>query len=83
MSNDQASLRSGITRRQFIYASALAAGATALTGCTAPRRRRLSANEKLNIGVIGSGGKGASDTDCCAGENIVALYEAMEEYGAY
>jgi hypothetical protein len=68
-----------MTRRQFIYSSALAAGAAALTGCTTPRRRRVTANDKLNIGVIGAGGKGASDTDCCAGENIVALCDVDEK----
>ena len=78
MSKDQSSPLSGISRRQFLYYSALAAGGTALAGCTAPRPRSISANEKLNIGVIGSGGKGASDTDCCAGENIVALCDVDE-----
>ena len=68
-----------MTRRQFLYYSTLAAGATALTGCATPRPRRLSANEKLNIGVIGAGGKGASDTECCAGENIVALCDVDEK----
>ncbi|HOX57924.1 MAG TPA: Gfo/Idh/MocA family oxidoreductase [Candidatus Paceibacterota bacterium] len=68
----------GITRRQFLYYSALAASATTLTGCSAPRPRRLSATDKLNIGVIGAGGKGASDTECCAGENIVALCDVDE-----
>ena len=79
MSTDQSSPLSGITRRQFLYYSALAAGATALAGCTTPRPRRISANEKLNIGVVGTGGKGASDTDCCAGENIVALCDVDEK----
>jgi predicted dehydrogenase len=64
---------SALTRRQFIYYSALAASAAAMTGCAGARPRRISANEKLNIGVVGAGGKGSSDTDCCAGENIVAL----------
>jgi predicted dehydrogenase len=71
--------RSGMTRRQFIYSSALAATAMAWAGCTLPRPRRVSANDKLNIGVIGAGGKGASDTDCCASENIVALCDVDEK----
>jgi predicted dehydrogenase len=41
--------------------------------------RRLSANEKLNIGVVGVSGKGASDTKACAGENIVALCDVDEK----
>jgi len=31
------------------------------------------ANEKLNVAIIGCGGKGRSNMDACAGENIVAL----------
>jgi len=60
------------TRRQFIYTTAIA-GAAAFTGCATRKPRRISANDKLNIGVVGAGGKGSSDTDHCAGENIVAL----------
>lgn len=60
------------TRRQFIYTTAIA-GAAAFTGCATAQPRRISANEKLNIGVVGAGGKGSSDTDHCATENIVAL----------
>ena len=82
MSNDPSSPLSGISRRQFLYYSALAVGGGALAGCTMPRPRRISANEKLNIGVIGTGGKGASDTDCCAGENIVALCDVDETTAA-
>jgi len=62
----------GFTRRQFLYTSALF-GAAALAGCATAAPRKLSANEKLNIGVVGAGGKGSSDTDHCASENIVAL----------
>ena len=73
---------SGLSRRQFLYYSALAAGATALTGYAAPQTRRLSANDKLNIGVVGVSGKGASDTACCASENIVALCDVDEKVAA-
>jgi hypothetical protein len=62
----------GYTRRQFLYTTAIA-GAAAMTGCATVAPRRISANEKLNIGVVGAGGKGSSDTDHCADENIVAL----------
>jgi predicted dehydrogenase len=79
MSQHPASAFSGLTRRRFIYSSALAATAAAWTGCTLARPRRVSANDKLNIGVIGAGGKGASDTDCCASENIVALCDVDEK----
>jgi len=63
---------SGFTRRQFLYTTAFA-GAVAMTGCATTGPRRLSAGDKLNIGVVGAGGKGSSDTDHCASENIVAL----------
>jgi hypothetical protein len=67
-----------MNRRQFIYYSALAAGATAFTSYAQPRQ--LSPNNKLNIALIGCGGKGASDLRCCAdaGENIVALCDVVE-----
>src|SRR5258706_15332378 len=72
--------RSGLSRRQFIYASALAAGGLAITGCAAtPRPRKVSANDKLNIVFVGAAGKGASDTDCCNTENVVALCDVDEE----
>ena len=72
---------SSVSRRQFLKSSALAAaGVGLLPGCLnsqqAPAVSHVkSANEKINIAVIGSGGKGGGDTDQCAqlGENIVAL----------
>src|SRR5436190_15819384 len=73
MPKNKSSAMSSLNRRQFIYYSALAASATALSGYARPQPRRVSANEKLNIGVVGAGGKGRTDTACCSGENIVAL----------
>src|SRR5919108_3847630 len=73
---------SQITRRQFVCFSALATGALALPGCAAySRARSNSPNEKLNVAVIGAGGKGASDTDSVAelGENIVGLCDADDD----
>ena len=74
-SKNKPTYRYQVSRRQFLYSSAVAAtGAVLLPGCaTTPNVRYKSANEKLNIGVIGAGGKGSSDTDSCASENIVAL----------
>src|ERR1039457_6202200 len=82
MSKHPSSSFSGLSRRQFIYSSALAAGAAAFTGCASPHPRRLSANDKLNIGVVGIGGKGAGDTNCCSGENIIALCDVDEKMAA-
>jgi predicted dehydrogenase len=59
-----------LTRRHFIRRSGLA-GIGALTGPYILRAAAL--NSKLDIAVIGAGGKGSSDTDHCASENIVAL----------
>jgi hypothetical protein len=59
------------SRRVFIRYSSLTFGAAAITGPYFLRGQNL--NNKLNIGIIGAGGKGASDTDHCSTENIVAL----------
>lgn len=62
-----------INRRRFIYYSAIAAGATALSGCVSSSPKLRSANGKLNIGCIGVGGKGSVDAEGVSGENIVAI----------
>src|SRR5215213_103490 len=72
-----------MTRRRFIYASALATGATVITGPVfAASPRKLSANDKLNIGAVGCGGKGRSDIRFCSTENIVALCDVNENSAA-
>ena len=82
MSRTEPKPLSAISRRQFLYYSALAASATALTGCGTARPRGISANEKLNIGVVGVSGKGSVDTTCCASENIIALCDVDEKAAA-
>ena len=69
-------------RRDFIKSGAYAAGALAAGGCAttasaAPRQTKVT-EDKLNIGVIGVGGKGWSDWNPMLdyGENIVALCDA-------
>jgi hypothetical protein len=59
------------SRREFLKNSALAAGAITFGVPALVRGRDL--NSKLNIASIGITGKGHSDTDACADENIVAL----------
>jgi predicted dehydrogenase len=62
---------SGLNRRDFLKTTTLATGALAFGVPTLLRAQNL--NSKLNIAGIGAGGKGASDTDDCNTENIVAL----------
>src|SRR5690349_14050659 len=58
-------------RRRFLRSS-LFASTTLAVGFPALLRAR-GANEKLNIAVIGTGGRGGSNLAEVAGENIVAL----------
>jgi hypothetical protein len=82
MSNNISS-NTPVTRRRFIYSTALAAGAAAFTGpAIAASARKISANDKMNIGVVGVIGKGHSDMQHCAGENIVAICDVDEKNSA-
>ncbi len=72
---------SPIDRREFIKTSSLAAGALAFGVPTLLRGQNL--NSKLNIACVGIGGKGRSDTDACADENIVALCDVDSGSAAY
>jgi predicted dehydrogenase len=65
-------------RRDFVKTTTLAAGALAFGVPTLLRGQNL--NSKLNIAVIGAGGKGASDTDCCDTENIFALCDVDSDH---
>lgn len=65
-------MSANFSRRRFLGTSAAAAGPLILPSGSL-YGRKVSPNEKLNIGVIGAGGKGAVDSDGCATENIVAL----------
>lgn len=71
---------SSITRRRFIYYSALAtAGAATLRVEAAPTARRLGPGDKLRLACVGAGGKGSSDIAACKGEEIVALCD-VDQY---
>jgi predicted dehydrogenase len=76
MSQSNAS-RPAFTRRQFLYRSALAISASAL-GYTRVDGGTRWPGDKLNIAVVGCGGKGASDLRFCGTENIVALCDVSE-----
>jgi len=68
-----------VNRRDFIRTTSLAALAFGVP--TLLRGQNL--NSRLNIACIGIGGKGTSDTDACAGENIVALCDVDSGSEAY
>jgi hypothetical protein len=76
---------SSLSRRQFIYYSALAASAAATTSYAAfgrPKPRKLGSGDKLRIASVGSGGKGRSDVGHCASEEVVALCDIDEKQAA-
>jgi predicted dehydrogenase len=72
---------SRVDRRQFVKTGALAAGALAFGAPAIVRGQHL--NSKLNIACIGVTGKGRTDTDACAGENIVALCDVDTSSDVY
>ncbi len=73
--------RDAISRRSFFFSTAVTAaavaGSTAFSGCSTPgtrtATRRISPNEKLNLGCIGVAGRGGEDVKGVSSENIVAL----------
>src|SRR5262245_16134881 len=66
---------SSLSRRRFLQRTALAGAA--LIGAPAFVSSRGSA-EKLNIALIGCGGRGAANMKEMLGENIVALCDVSE-----
>ena len=60
-----------LSRRSFLHSSAIIAGAAAL-GAPAIMHG-ASPNERLNIAIIGAGGRGAGNLGAVESENIVAL----------
>src|SRR6185436_20934097 len=66
-----------LNRRRFMQSLGLATAGSALVGCQTlppPQARKISPNEKLNIGVIGVAGRGGDDLrEVASLENIVAL----------
>jgi predicted dehydrogenase len=69
--------RSRSDRRDFLKCAALGSVGFWVAGYNRPVQSR-SANEKLNIGIIGAGGRGAANTASVASENIVALCDVDE-----
>src|SRR5215467_11201303 len=76
---DSSSPISGLTRRQFLYRSALVtASAAAFQTYSQTSPGTPGSGEKLRIACVGTGGKGSSDNQHCSHEQIVALCDADE-----
>ena len=70
----------GLTRRRFLYYSAVAAAsASALPSIAKPKPRTIGGGEKLRIACVGAGGKGRSDIQHCSTEEIVAICDADQK----
>jgi predicted dehydrogenase len=65
-----------LNRREFVGSAAAAAG-TAAFGFPAILRAK-SPNEKLNIAIVGCGGRGGANLGQMLGENVVALCDVNE-----
>jgi predicted dehydrogenase len=66
-------------RRAFLQQAALAGAGFWVAGGTAPGQQR-SPHERLNIAIIGAGGRGGANTAAVAGENVVALCDVDDHH---
>ncbi|NUQ65539.1 MAG: Gfo/Idh/MocA family oxidoreductase [Pirellulales bacterium] len=66
-------------RRDFLKSTALA-GAGYWVACHSLRAQSTSANEKLNVGIIGVNHRGRENMRSVASENIVALCDIDDQY---
>jgi predicted dehydrogenase len=73
--------RTIVTRRKFLHDSSLLAGLT-IAGVHSFGAPKRSAGEKLNIGIIGAGGRGFDNLMGVQSENIVALCDVDDERAA-
>ncbi|MCP4784010.1 MAG: Gfo/Idh/MocA family oxidoreductase [Fuerstiella sp.] len=70
-----------ITRRQAILDTSMA-GVGVCSASGASIRADISPNEKLNIALVGAGGRGAANLAGVAGENIIAICDVDERRAA-
>src|SRR6266568_1958582 len=68
---------SRLNRRRFLKSSTVAAGTFFLGAPALLRGKGL--NAKLNVAIIGAGGRGAANTQSVSSENIVALCDVSED----
>ena len=66
----------GMSRRRFLKQAAVAGAALAAAPAFVSSK---STNEKLNVVVIGCGGRGAGNLKEVLGENVVALCDVNEQ----
>ncbi len=74
-----------IRRRQLLRDAVAVAGALSVSGCASTDKKpmarpRTSANEKLNLGIIGVENRGKDNTKHVSSENIVALCDIDAQY---
>ena len=74
-------MKSRMSRRGFL-AKTTASGAGLMILGSGRSARGYQANEKLNIAIIGAGGRGAANLGAVAGEHIVALCDVDERRAA-
>src|SRR3989449_5573707 len=67
-----------ITRRRFLYSTAVAAGTASLSRPFI--LRAASTGDKLNVAFIGTGNKGAENLKNLADQNVVALCDVDENF---
>src|SRR5262245_58320481 len=78
---NDASMSAQPSRRTFLKQTALGTAGFWLAGAAASAAsRKLSANDKLNIGVIGVSNRGGDNLNGVAGENIVALCDIDDKF---
>jgi len=70
--------RDSISRRRFLNTATTLGVASGLAGTLLSSSRVYGANERLNIGVIGVGGRGAANLAAVLSQNIVALCDVDE-----
>lgn len=75
---------SSFSRRQFLRQAALGAtvAAAGKTLGVSSARARQSANDKLDVAIIGPGGRGASNLQGVSSENIVAICDVDDRRAA-
>jgi len=66
-----------VSRRRFLGSAAMASGAAVFGAPAIARGKNL--NEKLNIAIVGAGGRGGANLKGVSSENIVALCDVNED----